>query len=96
MQVNAPLARGGHDQPASGADFGDDGVAFVALPQILPRNVNWSARGNWVHAAKADFEKYFPHKVRSGVSEPGYERVVMKRLGIERLRGGSAPGRRVE
>ena len=26
------------------ADFGDSGVAFVALPQIPPRNVNWSIR----------------------------------------------------
>jgi len=24
------------------ADFGNSGVAFVALPQIPPRNVNWS------------------------------------------------------
>ena len=27
------------------ADFGDSGVAFVAQPQIPPRNVNWSAEG---------------------------------------------------
>jgi sulfide:quinone oxidoreductase len=26
------------------ADFGDAGVAFVALPQIPPRNVNWAVR----------------------------------------------------
>jgi sulfide:quinone oxidoreductase len=25
------------------ADFGDTGIAFVALPQIPPRNVNWFA-----------------------------------------------------
>ena len=34
------------------ADFGDGGVAFVAMPQIPPRNVNWAAEGAWVHAAK--------------------------------------------
>ena len=68
------------------ADFGNDGVAFVALPQIPPRNVNWSSRGYWVHAAKVGFEKYFLHKVRSGASEPGYERLAMKLLGINRLR----------
>jgi len=28
------------------ADFGDGGIAFVAQPQIPPRNVNWSASGN--------------------------------------------------
>lgn len=31
------------------ADFGDGGVAFVAQPQIPPRNVNWAASGKWVH-----------------------------------------------
>jgi len=68
------------------ADFGDTGVAFVALPQIPPRNVNWSSRGYWVHAAKVGFEKYFLHKVRSGAGEPAYERLMMKVLGIDRLR----------
>ena len=68
------------------ADFGDDGVAFVALPQIPPRNVNWSGQGYWVHLAKVAFEKYFMHKVRSGTSEPAFERVVMNLLGINKLR----------
>ncbi|MGB5091720.1 MAG: hypothetical protein WBN97_00225 [Parvibaculum sp.] len=36
--------------------------------------------------AKIAFEKYFLHKVRSGAGEPGYERVVMKMLGINRLK----------
>jgi sulfide:quinone oxidoreductase len=70
------------------ADFGDSGVAFVALPQIPPRNVNWSGKGYWVHLAKIAFEKYFMRKIRKGSSEPGYERFVMKALGIVRLRGG--------
>ena len=68
------------------ADFGNDGVAFVALPQIPPRNVNWSGQGYWVHAAKVGFEKYFLHKVRNGTSEPGYEQLIMKMLGITKLR----------
>jgi len=34
-------------------------VAFVAQPQIPPRNVNWSSSGKWVHAAKIGFEEYF-------------------------------------
>ena len=68
------------------ADFGDSGVAFVALPQIPPRNVNWASQGYWVHLAKVAFEKYFIRKVRIGSSEPGYERYIMKTLGVERLR----------
>jgi len=70
------------------ADFGDDGVAFVALPQIPPRNVNWAGQGYWVHLAKVAFEKYFMHKVRKGTSEPGYERIVLNMLGINKLRSG--------
>lgn len=68
------------------ADFGNGGVAFVALPQIPPRNVNWAGQGYWVHLAKVAFEKYFLRKVRRGSSEPGYERIVMNALGIARLR----------
>lgn len=70
------------------ADFGDDGVAFVALPQIPPRNVNWAGQGYWVHLAKVAFEKYFMRKVRRGTSEPGYERIVLNMLGINKLRSG--------
>lgn len=68
------------------ADFGDDGIAFVAQPQIPPRNVNWSSQGRWVHAAKVGFEKYFLHKVRRGTSEPFYEKLAMHALGIRKLR----------
>ena len=68
------------------ADFGDSGIAFVAQPQIPPRNVNWSSQGKWVHAAKIGFEKYFLHKVRRGKSEPFYERLAMHALGIRKLR----------
>lgn len=67
------------------ADFGDGGVAFVAEPQIPPRNLNWSAEGKWVHYAKVAFEKYFIHKIRKGESEPFYERWIMEGLGIRRL-----------
>lgn len=67
------------------ADFGDGGVAFVAEPQIPPRNLNWSAQGRWVHYAKIAFEKYFIRKIRKGESAPFYERWVMEALGIHRL-----------
>ncbi|OJT95934.1 MAG: pyridine nucleotide-disulfide oxidoreductase [Alphaproteobacteria bacterium 65-7] len=67
------------------ADFGDGGVAFVAEPQIPPRNLNWSAQGRWVHYAKIAFEKYFIRKIRKGESEPFYERIIMEGLGIKRL-----------
>ena len=67
------------------ADFGDSGVAFVALPQIPPRNVNWSGEGYWVHLAKVGFEKYFLRKMKKGTSEPIYEKYILKALGVEKL-----------
>jgi sulfide:quinone oxidoreductase len=69
------------------ADFGDTGVAFVALPQMPPRNLNWSSQGKWVHLAKVAFEKYFIRKMKRGTSEPVYERLVMTALGIVKLKG---------
>lgn len=68
------------------ADFGDTGAAFVALPEIPPRNVTWAGAGKWVHLAKIAFEKYFLRKVRTGSATPVYERYVLKALGIAALK----------
>jgi sulfide:quinone oxidoreductase len=68
------------------ADFGDSGAAFVALPQIPPRNVTWAKEGRWVHLAKIAFEKYFLRKVRTGSIAPVYEKYVLKALGIVSLK----------
>jgi len=35
--------------------------------------------------AKVAFEKYFLRKARRGSSEPAYERIIMKAIGIEKL-----------
>lgn len=67
------------------ADMGDTGAAFVALPQIPPRNVAWFKKGKWVHLAKIAFEKYFMRKMKKGTSEPVYEKYILKMMGIERL-----------
>jgi sulfide:quinone oxidoreductase len=67
------------------ADLGDTGIAFVAMPQIPPRNVSWMKKGRWVHWAKVAFEKYFLRKMKKGVSEPLYEKYLLKILGIQRL-----------
>ena len=75
------------------ADMGDTGIAFVALPQIPPRNVNWFSEGKWVHLAKIAFEKYFIRKMKKGTSEPYYEKAVMKILGIAKLKGALAKGK---
>jgi sulfide:quinone oxidoreductase len=69
------------------ADFGDGGVAFIAQPQIPPRNINWSSSGGWVHLAKVGFERYFLGKVRRGESEPFYEKLALELLGVRKLKG---------
>jgi len=68
------------------ADFGETGAAFVALPQIPPRNVNWFKSGKWVHLAKVAFEKYFIRKMKKGTTEPLYEKYVLGTLGIKKLK----------
>lgn len=69
------------------ADFGDSGVAFLAKPQIPPRNTTWSAEGKWVHLAKIGFEKYFMRKIKKGISEPYYEKAMLKLIGVVRIKG---------
>jgi sulfide:quinone oxidoreductase len=65
--------------------MGDTGVAFVALPQMAPRDVTWAKKGKWVHLAKAALEKYFLYKMKRGVSEPFYERAILRSMGITKL-----------
>ena len=67
------------------ADMGDTGMAFVALPQMAPRNVTWAKKGKWVHLAKIGLEKYFLMKMKRGVSEPFFEKAILKAMGIMKL-----------
>ena len=68
------------------ADFGDRGAAFVAMPQIPPRNTNWFGEGKWVHYAKVAFEKYFMYKIKKGTAETFYEKMALDALGIIKLK----------
>jgi len=68
------------------ADMGDIGAAFIALPQIPPRNVTWSAKGKWVHWAKAFFEKYFIWNMKRGATEPLYQKLALRIMGMGRLK----------
>ncbi|MBI2414015.1 MAG: FAD-dependent oxidoreductase [Deltaproteobacteria bacterium] len=67
------------------ADMGDRGVAFVAIPQMPPRDVTWARKGRWVHLAKVGFEKYFLRNMKKGVSEPFYEKTILSALKIKKL-----------
>lgn len=68
------------------ADMGDTGAVFVAIPQIPPRNVTWFKKGKWVHTAKIGFEKYFLRKMRKGNTDPVYEKLILKTLGLTKLK----------
>ncbi len=71
------------------ADMGETGVAFVALPQIPPRNVTWTRIGKWVHYAKVMFERYHLRKVRTGNTHPFYEGLMLKMLRIDAVKPGA-------
>ncbi|AJI57558.1 pyridine nucleotide-disulfide oxidoreductase family protein [Francisella philomiragia] len=68
------------------ADFGDGGVAFAAIPQFKPREHDWYYEGKLVHYAKVAFEKYYTYKVKHGVSEPFFEKIMMRMLGISKVK----------
>lgn len=68
------------------ADMGDTGSAFVALPQIPPRNTAWMKKGKWVRWAKILYEKYFLHKIKVGSPEPIYEKSILKMLGVTKTK----------
>jgi len=68
------------------ADMGDTGAAFIALPQIPPRNVTWAKQGKWVHWAKAFFEKYFIWNMKRGATEPLYQKLALRIMGVGRLK----------
>ena len=48
--------------------------------------MNWFAEGKWVHLAKVGFEKYFLRKMRSGTTEPVFEKMFMNAMGIMKLK----------
>lgn len=66
------------------ADMGNTGVAFVAIPQIPPRNVAWMRGGYWVHLLKIAFEWYFLRKVKTGSVSPFYEKYALRLMGIRK------------
>lgn len=67
------------------ADMGDTGAAFIAVPQIPPRNIMWYKQGKWAHLGKIAFEKYFLAKMKTGISEPFFEKWMLDAIGLRRL-----------
>ena len=68
------------------ADFGDGGVAFIAKPQIPPRNVNTAFSGKSVHLGKIAFEKVFLSRLKRGKSSSAFESVATKILKVNKIK----------
>ena len=68
------------------ADMGHTGAAFVALPQIPPRNLAWMKKGRWVQLAKIAFEKYFLFRMKRGLPESFYEHCLLRCFGISKTK----------
>lgn len=68
------------------ADMGHTGAAFIALPQIPPRNLAWMKKGRWVQIAKIAFEKYFLFRMKRGLPESFYERCLLRCFGISKTK----------
>jgi len=68
------------------ADMGDTGVAFIAAPQIPPRNITWAKKGKWVHLSKVAFEKYFIFNMKRGSHDPLFQKLAFKVMGLNRLK----------
>ena len=68
------------------ADMGDTGAAFIAVPQIPPRNVTWAKKGKWVHWSKVAFEKYFIFNIKRGSTDPLFQKLALKVMGLNRLK----------
>jgi sulfide:quinone oxidoreductase len=68
------------------ADMGDTGAAFIAVPQIPPRNVTWAKKGKWVHWSKVAFEKYFIFNIKRGSTDPLFQKLMLKVMGLNRLK----------
>ncbi|MBL4869700.1 MAG: FAD-dependent oxidoreductase [Robiginitomaculum sp.] len=89
----ARVLRGGEaDQEATWnaiclADFGDGGVAFIAKPQIPPRNVNTAFSGKTVHLGKIAFEKVFLNRLKRGKSSSAFENIATKILKVNKIKG---------
>lgn len=85
IEEKAPSAKATWDAICL-ADMGNTGAAFVASPQIPPRNTAWMKKGKWVHYAKVGFEKYFIYKMKKGSAELAFEKHFLKFLGLAKTK----------
>lgn len=67
-------------------DFGGKGAAFLAVPQRPPRNIDRIYKGRFVAVVKRAMERYHLQKLRAGVTEPLFERLIFRMLKVSRIK----------
>ncbi|KAL3942408.1 MAG: hypothetical protein SGBAC_003402 [Bacillariaceae sp.] len=70
-------------------DFGNDGAIFLTLPQMPPRRTDITIDGRVATLAKIAFEKYFLYKIKTGDTDPYYEKYMLHLIGVDRTEKGS-------
>ena len=63
-------------------------MTFVTItaPRIPPRNITWARMGKWVHWSKIAFEKYFLFNIKRGSTEPLFQKLALRVMGLNRLK----------
>jgi sulfide:quinone oxidoreductase len=77
MEEVVELARVERSPPTAG---------WRSSPSHRPRPVNRSSQDDWVPYTKVRFEKYFVRKMRRAESEPFYERFLLERLNLRKIK----------
>ena len=67
-------------------DYGARGAAFLAVPQCPPRNIDRIIEGRFVHVAKRAMERYHIRKLRAGITEPIFERLLFRIMKMPRIK----------
>lgn len=67
-------------------DYGGRGAAFFAVPQRPPRNFDKIIEGRLVHVVKRASERYHFRKLRAGVTEPIFERLIFRLIKMPRIK----------
>lgn len=67
-------------------NFGEKGAAFLAVPQNPPRNIDRIIEGRFVHIAQKGMERYHLSRLRAGVTEPIFERLIFRLMKMPRIK----------
>lgn len=64
----------------------DETTSIRWITNARSDNVNWSSDGRWVQLAKVAFEKYFLQKIKRGSTEPVFEKLLLRTMGLKKIK----------